>query len=84
MAQTIPLSVPDELLAEVRETARLTHLSVQDVFRQATKIGISTLRESARAVPRPRRLSGWDALKSGAGLNLKVPVSEDKVEKLNL
>jgi len=40
MARTIPLSVPDDLLNEVRETARLTHLSVQDIFRQSVKIEV--------------------------------------------
>ena len=84
MAQTIPLSVPDDLLEEVRETARLTHLSMQDVFRQATKIGVAALRESAKTVQHPRRLSVWDALRSGQGLNLQFPVSEDKVEKVEL
>jgi hypothetical protein len=45
MAETIPLSVPDDLLKEARETAELTHLSVQDVFRQSAKLGMPKLRE---------------------------------------
>ena len=49
MAQTIPLSVPDDLLAEVRETAKLTHLSVQDVFRQSARLGMPRLREKLAA-----------------------------------
>jgi hypothetical protein len=44
MAKTIPLSVPDDLLAEVRKTAKETHLSVQDVFRQSTILGMPRLR----------------------------------------
>ncbi len=89
MAQTIPLSVPDDLLEEVRETARLTHLSVQDVFRQSTKIGLSSLRESAQRVPRPRRLSLWDALPSGdavarKGNKLRIVVPKDNVRKVIL
>ncbi len=48
MAKTIPLSVPEDLLIEVKETARLTHLSVQDVFRQSVKIAKPVLRQSAR------------------------------------
>ena len=45
MAATIPLSVPDDLLEEVRETAKQTNLSVQDVFRQSTRLGMPKLRE---------------------------------------
>jgi hypothetical protein len=45
MSETIPLSVPDDLLKEARETAELTHLSVQDVFRQSAKLGMPKLRE---------------------------------------
>jgi hypothetical protein len=80
MAQTIPLSVPDDLLNEVRETARLTHLSVQDVFRQSVKIAKPVLRQSARA-PRPGRLSVWDALASGRGLKFEYAPGVGKVKK---
>ena len=45
MAETIPLSVPDDLLKEVRSAAEQTHLSVQDVFRQSTRLGLPRLRE---------------------------------------
>lgn len=85
MAQTIPLSVPDDLLKEVRETAELTHLSVQDVFRQSTKLGLPALRASAKGVPRPRRLSLWDALPSLAGLSVEFPtMPKDRVKKVIL
>ncbi len=85
MAQTIPLSVPDDLLKEVRETAELTHLSVQDVFRQSTRLGLPALRASAKGVPRPKRLSVWDALASGHGLNVEFPtVRKDKVKRVEL
>ncbi len=83
MAQTIPLSVPEDLLKEVRETSRLTHLSVQDVFRQSVKIAQPALRQSGR-IQRPKRLSLWDALSSGAGLDLKVEAIADRVEKVDL
>ena len=83
MAQTIPLSVPDDLLIEVKETARLTHLSVQDVFRQSVKIAKPVLRQSAR-IERPKRLSVWDALASGRGLNLDVAPAGGKVKKICL
>lgn len=45
MAQTIPLSVPDDLLAEVQTAADETHLSMQDVFRQSARLGLPKLRE---------------------------------------
>jgi len=83
MAQTIPLSVPDDLLNEVRETARLTQLSVQDVFRQSVKIAGPVLRQSARP-PRPKRLSVWDALASGRGLELAIVPAGGKVKKVSL
>lgn len=83
MAQTIPLSVPDELLNEVRETAKLTHLSVQDVFRQSARIAKPALRQSVRA-PRPKRLSVWDALASGRGIRLKIVKMSGKVKKVTL
>ena len=83
MAQTIPLSVPDDLLNEVRETARLTHLSVQDVFRQSVKIAKPVLRQSTRP-SRPRRLSVWDALAAGRGLKLDIVPGAGKVRKVVL
>ena len=45
MAETIPLSVPDDLLEEVRKTAKQTNLSMQDVFRQSTRLGMPKLIE---------------------------------------
>ena len=85
MAQTVPLSVPDDLLEEVRETARLTRLSMQDVFRQSTRIGLPALRASLKTkIPRPRRLSLWDALTSGEGLNVQFPTAKGKVKKSTL
>ena len=85
MAHTIPLSVPDELLEAVRETAELTHLSVQDVFRLSTKLGLPALRESLqRRVAKPRRLSGWDALRSGNGGELRITPGRGKVRKIVL
>jgi len=83
MAQTIPLSVSDDLLHEVRETARLTHLSVQDVFRQSVKIAKPVLRQSVRSM-RPKRLSVWDALASGRGLKLEIAPAGGKVKKISL
>ena len=83
MDQTMGLSVPDDLLNEVKETARLTHLSVQDVFRQSAKIAKPVLRQSARPL-RPGQLSAWDALGSGRGLQLEFAPAAGKVKKISL
>jgi hypothetical protein len=80
--RTIPLSVPEKLLEEIQETARLTHLSMQDVFRQSVKIAQPLLRAGASA-PEPRRTSLFDALRGGRGV-LKIGASEDPVEKVTL
>ncbi len=86
MSQTIPLSVPDELLEEVRETAKVTNLSVQDVFRQSTRMGMPVLRESLqRRLPKTKRLSAWDALRSGtSGGDLRISPGKGTVEKTSL
>ncbi len=85
MANTIPLSVPDDLLEEVRETARETQMSVQDVFRQSTRLGLPALRASLKpAVRRPQRLSLWDALHCGRGIDLDIKPLPGKVKKVVL
>ena len=83
MAQTISVSLPADLLDEVRETARLTHLSVQDVFRQSVKIARPTLRAAAR-LKLPKRLSLWDALQSGHRLELQTRAMKGTVKKIVL
>jgi hypothetical protein len=45
MAATIPLLVPDDLLAEVRKAAEESKVSMQDVFRQSTRLGLPKFRE---------------------------------------
>jgi hypothetical protein len=40
---TVPIAMPEDLLEEVRRAAELTHLSMADVIRQATKRGIAPL-----------------------------------------
>jgi hypothetical protein len=83
MAQTIPLSVPDDLLEEVRETARITHLSVADVFRQSAKLAAPALRQSSRQTP-PKGQSAWDVLAKHQGLTLQCATPEDRVAKVVL
>ena len=45
VSANIPLSMPDELMAEVRATAKVVGLSQQDVMRQSIKAGLSDVRE---------------------------------------
>jgi hypothetical protein len=88
MVQTIPLSVPEDLLAEVRETAKATNLSVQDVFRQSTKLGLPVLRQKAAGVGSPRLASLWDVLGPSyerirrAGDKLEFQVPNNRVKKV--
>ena len=45
MDETIPFLVPDDLLEEVRATADQTQMSMQEVLRQSTKLGLPKLKE---------------------------------------
>ena len=45
MSAAIPLSMPDDLLKVVRETAKQTGLSQQDVMRQSIRAGLPKVRE---------------------------------------
>ena len=49
MAATVPLSVPDDLLESVRETAEQTGLSQQDIMRQSIRAGLPKVREQLAA-----------------------------------
>jgi hypothetical protein len=44
-SETYPLSLPPDLLGEVRETAKETGLSLADAMRQSLKLGLPKLRE---------------------------------------
>ncbi|MCW5550549.1 MAG: hypothetical protein KIS67_00140 [Verrucomicrobiae bacterium] len=83
MNRTIPLSVPPDLLEEIQETARMTHLSVEDVLCQSAKIAAPALRASAGEV-RPQGLSLWDALHCGRGLSLDIKPIEGRLTKVAL
>jgi hypothetical protein len=83
MNRTIPLSVPPDLLEEIQETARMTHLSVEDVLCQSAKIAAPTLRATAAGV-QPKGLSLWDALHCGRGLSLDIKPIEGKLTKVTL
>src|SRR5437763_240683 len=42
-SETFPLNIPGDLLAEVRQAARKTKLSMADVMRQSMKLGLDKL-----------------------------------------
>jgi len=73
--ETYPLAVPEDLLGEVRKTAKETGLSIADAMRQSMKLGLPRLREQlATTKVKPMtaeearrafaRDSEWDALES--------------------
>ncbi len=44
--KTYPLGLPDELMADVKKTAKDTHLSMADAMRQAIRFGLPQLRKA--------------------------------------
>ena len=44
-SDTYPLAMPNDLLEEVRQTAKATGLSMADAMRQSMKLGLPKLRE---------------------------------------
>ncbi len=74
-SETYPLAMPQELLGELRQTAKETGLSMADAMRQSMKLGLPRLREQLSAGKRnpmsrseARRAFGpssdWDSLES--------------------
>lgn len=56
--ETFPVAMPEELMQEVRRAAKQTGLSLSDVLRQATKLGIPRLIEQLA----PGRVTNVDPL----------------------
>jgi hypothetical protein len=48
-SNTYPLAMPNDLLDEVRQTAKATGLSMADAMRQSMKLGLPKLREQLSA-----------------------------------
>lgn len=44
-SDTYPLALPPELLREIRQTSKVTGLSMADAMRQSIKLGLPKLRE---------------------------------------
>jgi hypothetical protein len=60
-SETYPLAVPPDLLADVRETAKQTGLSVADAMRQSIKMGLPKLK---RQLARPDTLKPFTPAES--------------------
>jgi hypothetical protein len=43
--QPYPIAFPDDLLAEIKRTAKETHLSMAEAVRQAVRFGLPRLRQ---------------------------------------
>src|SRR5437879_4043597 len=50
-SNTYPLAMPPELMAQVRQAAEQTHLSLADAMRQSMKLGLPKLVESLSPSP---------------------------------
>ena len=86
-SDTYPLAMPHDLLKEVRQTAKVTGLSMADAMRQSIKLGLPRLRERLGLVPiRPftaeevkdafKRDKEWEAFES-AMTDLPVSPQEE-------
>lgn len=85
---TVPVSLPDDLLEAVRETASATGLSQAEVIRQSTELGLNQLRAgrvtdySVRRLTREESASVygpdeyWDPLEEALAKNPR-PVSRE-------
>jgi hypothetical protein len=50
-SDTYPLAMPADLVREVRQTAKVTGLSMADAMRQSMKLGLPKLREQLAPSP---------------------------------
>jgi hypothetical protein len=50
-SMTFPVALPEDFLRELREAARRTNLSMADVLRQSTKLGLPRLMEQMGVLP---------------------------------
>jgi hypothetical protein len=87
MNPVIPIQMTQEQADSIKETARELDMSQQDVIRQTLKLYLPEFRE--RMSPRPklrrrRRISGWDALRGGRGIELDIKPMTGRVKKIIL
>lgn len=81
----IPLQITQEQADSIEEAAGRLNLSRQDVIRQTVKLYLPEFVE--RMDPRqkpPKRISGWEALRSGRGVELDIKPMAAAVKKIDL
>jgi hypothetical protein len=75
MSAPIPVSMPDELLASIREASDETHLSQQDIIRQSTKAGLPIILEKLRSAG--GRVTNFDPLPDKVSKRLYAQRDDD-------
>lgn len=69
----------------ITEAADELHMSSQDVIRQTLRIYLPDFVQRMSPKPKlPRRISGWEALRGGRGIELDIKPVSGKVKKINL
>jgi hypothetical protein len=84
-APVIPIQMSPEQADSIKEAADETGLSQQDVIRQTLKMYLPNFVEHMSPKPKlPRRISGWDALRGGRGIELDIKPIGQTVKKIDL
>ena len=69
----------------ITEAAEELNMSRQDVIRQTLKLYLPEFRERMNPRPKlPKRISGWDALRGGRGIELEIKPMTGLVKKIDL
>lgn len=85
MNPVIPIQMSQEQADAISQAAEELKMSRQDVVRQTLKLYLREFRERMSPRPKfPRRLSGWDALRGGRGIELDIRPMTGKVKKIDL
>ncbi|HTV39477.1 MAG TPA: ribbon-helix-helix protein, CopG family [Candidatus Sulfotelmatobacter sp.] len=82
MDPVIPIQMPQEQADLISEAAEELHMSRQDVIRQTLKLYLPDFVD--RMNPKPklrRRISGWEALRGGRGIELDIKPINQTVKK---
>jgi hypothetical protein len=85
MNAVIPIQMTQEQADEIEQAAKELALSRQDVIRQTLKLYLGEFRERMSPKPKlPRRISLWDALHFGRGIELDIKPTTGQVKKIVL
>jgi hypothetical protein len=85
MRTVIPVLVPEDQADLLRDTAKELDLSQQDVIRQTLKLYLGEFRDRMSPKPKlPRRISLWDALHFGRGIELDIKPVRGLMKKVTL